>query len=68
MKKLELKPIKSEQEYDTYLDWVDEQFINYIEPDSGIGNKVEITLLLMLLKSLSKRWQKTYYLIKIWWK
>jgi HTH-type transcriptional regulator/antitoxin HigA len=47
MKDLELKPIKSEQEYDLYLDWVDVQFDNDVEPGSQIGNKLEIALLLI---------------------
>jgi HTH-type transcriptional regulator / antitoxin HigA len=42
-----LKPIKTEQEYEAMLDWVDEQFDKKIEPNTAEGNTLEIALLLI---------------------
>lgn len=42
-----LKPIKTEQEYEALLDWVDEQFDRNPEPNTEEGNMLEIALLLI---------------------
>ncbi len=44
---MELKPIKTEQEYEAMLDWVDKQFDAKVEPNTEQGNAVEIALLLI---------------------
>jgi HTH-type transcriptional regulator/antitoxin HigA len=42
---IELKPVKSE--YDQFLDWIDIQFDNKVEPNTEIGDKLEVALLLI---------------------
>ena len=42
-----LKIIKSEIEYQQYLDWVDEMFDNNVSPDSLDGEKLQVVLLLI---------------------
>ncbi|MEX2564998.1 MAG: transcriptional regulator [Cyclobacteriaceae bacterium] len=44
---MELHVIKSEQQYDKYLDWLDEMFDKGIKPDSPQGKKVEVCLVLI---------------------
>ncbi|WP_373492968.1 type II toxin-antitoxin system HigA family antitoxin [Aquiflexum sp.] len=44
---MELNVIKSEQQYEQYLDWVDEMFDQGIKPDSPQGKKVEVCLVLI---------------------
>ncbi|NHE59407.1 helix-turn-helix domain-containing protein [Cyclobacterium plantarum] len=44
---MELHVIKSEQQYEQYLDWVDGLFDKGIKPDSPQGKKVEVCLLLI---------------------
>lgn len=44
---MELKPIKTELEYELMLDWIDEQFDIKPEPDSPDGNTLQIVLLLI---------------------
>lgn len=44
---MELKPIKSDQEYETMLEWVDNQFDNKPHPDSSEGNTLQIALILI---------------------
>ena len=42
-----LKPIKTEADYDTLMDWVDEQFNRQVKPDSRQGETLQIALLLI---------------------
>ena len=42
-----LKIIKSEVEYQQYLDWVDEMFNKNISPESPDGEKLQVVLLLI---------------------
>ena len=42
-----LKIIKSEIEYQKYLDWVDEMFDNNVSPESPDGEKLQVVLLLI---------------------
>ena len=42
---MELKIIRSEQQYEEYLDWVDRQFDKKVKPDSPNGEKVQVALL-----------------------
>lgn len=44
---MELHVIKSDQQYEQYLDWVDGLFDKGIKPDSPQGKKVEVCLLLI---------------------
>jgi len=44
---MELSVIKSDQEYETLLDWVDSKFDQKIRPDSPEGKKLEIALVLI---------------------
>ena len=39
--------IKSEKQYDEYLDWVDIQFNKNINPKSAEGKKLQIVLMLI---------------------
>ncbi|GAB4038732.1 helix-turn-helix domain-containing protein [Spirosoma gilvum] len=44
---MKLKPIKTENEYNDMLDWVDEQFDKKTSPDSPEGDVLQIALLLI---------------------
>lgn len=44
---IELKPIKSNKQYNQYLCWVNEQFNKSVKADSTAGNQLEIVLLLI---------------------
>ncbi|WP_028298270.1 helix-turn-helix domain-containing protein [Olivibacter sitiensis] len=44
---MELKIIKTEAEYDAMLDWVDEQFDARESPDSKMGERLQVALLLI---------------------
>lgn len=44
---MELKIIKSTQQYDQYLEWVDTMFDNKIKPDTPEGEKLQVVLLLI---------------------
>ncbi|MHA7130162.1 helix-turn-helix domain-containing protein [Algoriphagus namhaensis] len=44
---MELAVIKSEQEYDALLDWVDVMFDQKVSPSSPEGKKLEIALVLI---------------------
>lgn len=44
---MELSIIKSEVQYQEYLDWVDRQFDRDVRPDSAAGRKLEVALLLI---------------------
>lgn len=44
---MELRLIKTEAQYEEYLEWVDKQFDRKVKPDSPIGEKVQVALLLI---------------------
>ena len=44
---MRLKPIKTEEEYDTLMAWIDEQFDKKTSPDSHEGETLQIALLLI---------------------
>lgn len=43
----ELKPIKNDEQYEAFLEWVDEQFDQKPIPDSPEGDRLQIALLLI---------------------
>jgi HTH-type transcriptional regulator / antitoxin HigA len=53
-----LKPIKSEEEYDQLMDWIDDQFDKKVEPSSISGETLQIALLWI------KAFEDEYYPIK----
>ncbi len=42
-----LRPLKTEQQYDELLQWLDEQFDRQVLPDSPAGEQVQVALLLV---------------------
>lgn len=44
---MELKIIKTQKQYEEYLDWVDRQFDKKVKPNSPQGEKVQVALLLI---------------------
>ena len=44
---MELKLIRTEAQYEEYLEWVDQQFDWKVKPDSPTGEKVQVALLLI---------------------
>lgn len=44
---MELKPIKTEKDYDAFLAWIDEQFDAKPKPSSLEGQKLQVALLLV---------------------
>jgi HTH-type transcriptional regulator/antitoxin HigA len=44
---MKLRPLKTEQQYDELLQWLDEQFDLQIPPDSPQGEDVQMALLLV---------------------
>jgi len=54
---MELSVIQTEEQYQQYLDWVDEQFDKKIVPDSTEGKKLEVALLLI------KQYEDEHYAI-----
>jgi len=44
---MRIKPIKSEEEYDMYLEWVDEMFEKKTKKDTPEGDKLQIVLALI---------------------
>ncbi|HMO33767.1 MAG TPA: transcriptional regulator [Lacibacter sp.] len=44
---MELKIIKTQKQYQQYLDWVDKQFDKKVPPHSPLGEKVQVALLLI---------------------
>jgi HTH-type transcriptional regulator / antitoxin HigA len=44
---MELTVIKTEEQYESFLDWVDEQFDKKVTPDSPEGKKLEVALVLI---------------------
>lgn len=54
---MDLQIIKTEKEYENLLEWVDNQFDLNIEPESKIGEKVQVALLLI------KQYEDLHYAI-----
>jgi HTH-type transcriptional regulator/antitoxin HigA len=52
---MKLKPIKTEQEYDAMMAWIDEQFDQKTPLDSPDGEKLQVALLLI------KAYEDEYY-------
>ena len=44
---MKLRPIKTEQQYDEVLTWLDEHFDRQTPPDSPAGEQVQVALLLV---------------------
>lgn len=44
---MELKIIKTKKQYQECLDWIDKQFDNKVKPNSPLGEKVQVALLLI---------------------
>lgn len=44
---MQLKPIKSKKDYETYLDWVDKLFDKKVKPNTPEGANLQIALLLI---------------------
>ena len=44
---MELKIIKTKKQYQEWLDWIDRQFDKNVKPNSPIGEKVQVVLLLI---------------------
>lgn len=54
---MKLKIIKNSEEYQTYLDWVDEMFDKGIKKGSNEGDELEVALLLI------KQYEDEHYVI-----
>lgn len=54
---MNLKVIKTEEEYQQFLDWADEMFDKQVPPDSSEGEELKVVLLLI------KQWEDQYYAI-----
>lgn len=44
---MDLRIIKTEIQYKEYLEWIDKQFDKKVKPDSPMGEKVQVALLLI---------------------
>ncbi len=44
---MELSVIKTEQDYETFLNWVDEQFDRKVQANTAEGKKLEVALILI---------------------
>lgn len=44
---MELKIIRTEEKYEEYLDWIDRQFDKKVKPESPLGEKLRVALLLI---------------------
>ena len=56
---MELRIIKTKKQYQAYLDWVDIQFDKKVKPDSPLGEKIQVTLLLI------KQYEDLHYPIPV---
>lgn len=52
---MELKIIKTQKQYEEYLDWVDTQFDKKVKRQSPLGEKVQVAILLI------KQYEDTHY-------
>ncbi|MBL0050107.1 MAG: transcriptional regulator [Bacteroidetes bacterium] len=44
---MEIKPIKTNKQYETYMTWVDAQFEKGVKKNTTLGNQLEIVLMLI---------------------
>jgi HTH-type transcriptional regulator/antitoxin HigA len=44
---MDLRIIKTKIQYEEYLEWIDKQFDKKVKPDSPMGEKVQVALLLI---------------------
>ncbi len=44
---MKLKIIGSDKEYEQYLDWVDQMFDKQVSPNTAVGEKLQVVLLLI---------------------
>jgi len=44
---IEIKPIKTTKQYKQYLDWAEEQFDRKIKPNTLLGEKLQVILILI---------------------
>jgi HTH-type transcriptional regulator / antitoxin HigA len=44
---MEIKIIKTKKQYEQWLQWVDEQFEKKIKPNSALGEKLQVILILL---------------------
>jgi HTH-type transcriptional regulator/antitoxin HigA len=56
---MRIKPIKTEEEYDEYLEWVDEMFDKKVKKDTPDGDKLQIVL------ALIKSYEDEHYVIPL---
>ena len=56
---MQLKIIKTDKQYQSYLSWVDKQFDKKIKPNSAEGEKLQIVLLLI------KQYEDLHYPIPV---
>lgn len=56
---MELKIIKTQKQYQQYLDWVDAQFDLKVQPGSSLGEKVQVALLLI------KQYEDVHYPVPV---
>jgi len=56
---MKLKPIKTKQEYEGFLNWVDELFDKKVKPGSPEGEQLQIALLLI------KQYEDAHYPIPV---
>ena len=52
---MQLSVIKTEEQYESYLDWVDGQLSKNLNPESKEGKKLEVALLIV------KHYEDEYY-------
>ncbi len=56
---MELRIIKSKKQYEDYLHWIDVQFDKKIKPNTSLGEKLELALLLV------KQYEDVHFAIPI---
>lgn len=56
---MKLKPIKTQSEYISYINWADEQFDKQVQPGTTAGDTLEIVLLLI------KQYEDEHYPIAV---
>lgn len=54
---MKLKPIKSDKDYQIYLDWVDKMFDKKVKPSSEDGQQLQVVLMLI------KNYEDAHYAI-----
>lgn len=56
---MEPKAIKTKKQYKEYLDWIDKMFDKKVKPDSPLGEKLQVALLLV------KQYEDQHYYIPL---